>query len=156
MRKITRTWTTKSGVVKTKTYTYTGTGKSRRGLTLVGKNGKVNKKNLEKFKDEIKANTSLTTAEKQGLIADVNIISKQRAKEGRRLTTTGFFGELENSRITRMLANAGYSAEEAAQELGVSETDILNTKNWKNDTFTIGGISYLVKFTYTGSLFTKI
>lgn len=155
-RKVTRTWTTKSGVTKTKTYVYKGTGKSRRGLTLVGKNGKINKKNVEKFKDQIKADTSLTTAEKQGFIADLNIMTKQRMSEGRKLTTTGFYGELQSSKITRLLANAGYSSEEAAMELGVNEIDILNTSNWSGDVFSFGGVSYLVKFTYTGSLFTKI
>lgn len=155
-RKITRTWITKSGIAKTKTYIYKGTGKSRRGLTLVGKGGKINKKNIEKFKDQIKADKSLTTAEKQGFIADLNIITKQRVNEGKKLTTTGFYGELESSKITRLLANAGYSAEEAAMELGVSESDILNTSNWSGDVFSSGGAAYLVKFTYTGSLFTKI
>lgn len=155
-RNITRTWTTKSGITKTKTYTYTGKGKSRRGLTLVGKNGKINKKNLEKFKNEIKADNSLTTAEKQGIIADVNIMAKQRAQEGRKLTTTGFYGELQNTKISRLLANAGYSVEEAANELGITETDILNTSNWSGDIFRFAGITYQVKFTYTGSLFTAI
>lgn len=155
-RKVTRTWTTKSGITKTKTYVYKGTGKSRRGLTLVGKNGKINKKNVQKFKDQIKADTSLTTAEKQGFIADLNIMTKQRMAEGRKLTTTGFYGELQSSKVTRLLANAGYSSEEAAMELGISETDILNTSNWNGDVFSFGGASYLIKFTYTGSLFTKI
>ena len=155
-RKITRTWITKSGITKTKTYIYTGRGKSRRGLTLVGKNGKINKKNVEKFKDEIRNDNSLTTAEKQGFIADLNIMTKQRMAEGRKLTTTGFYGELSSSKINRLLANAGYSVEEAAMELGINEGDILNAGNWSGDVFTFGGVSYLVKFTYTGSLFTKV
>ena len=155
-RKITRTWITKSGITKTKTYIYTGRGKSRRGLTLVGKNGKINKKNVEKFKDEIRNDNSLTTAEKQGFIADLNIMTKQRMAEGRKLTTTGFYGELSSSKINRLLANAGYSVEEAAMELGLNEGDILNAGNWSGDVFTFGGVSYLVKFTYTGSLFTKV
>ena len=155
-RKITRTWTTKSGITKTKTYTYAGRGKSRRGLTLVGKNGKINKKNVEKFKDEIRNDNSLTTAEKQGFIADLNIMTKQRAGEGRKLTTTGFYGELSSSRINRLLANAGYSVEEAAMELGINEADILNAANWSGDVFSYGGKNWSVKFTYTGSLFTLI
>ena len=155
-RNITRTWTTKSGITKTKTYTYTGKGKSRRGLTLVGKNGKVNKKNIEKFKNEINADSSLTAAEKRGLIADLNIIAKQRAKDKSKLTTTGFYGELASTKISTLLANAGYSVEEAADELGITETDILDAKNWSGDILTIGATSWRVKFTYTGSLFTAI
>ena len=55
-----------------------------------------------------------------------------------------------------MLINAGYSPEEAAAELGVSESDIMNTKNWSGDVFTFAGLSYQFKFGYTGSMFTKI
>lgn len=156
MRKVTRTWTTKSGITRTKTYTYSGSGKSRRGRTLVSKRGVLNKKNIEQFKNEIRADNSLTPAEKQGLIADINIMTKQRAKENRKLTTTGFYGELQSTKITRLLANAGYSSEEAAMELGISEYDILNPANWNGDIFNFGGVSYTVKFTYTGSLFTRI
>jgi hypothetical protein len=155
-RNITRTWTTKKGVVKTKTYTYQGSGKSRRGLTLVGKNGKINKKNIEKFKNEVRADSSLTAAEKQGIISDINIMTKQRAKEGRKLTTTGFYGEMQGSRVERLLANAGYSLEEAAEELNITEADLLDANNWSGDIFKYAGISYQVKFTYTGSLFTRI
>lgn len=155
-RNITRTWTTKSGITKTKTYTYTGKGKSRRGLTLVGKNGKINKKNIEKFKDEINNDSSLNASEKRTLIADLNIVAKQRAKSGRKLTTTGFYGEMQSSKVSRVLANAGYSVEEAAAELGVTETDILNSGNWSGDVLTIGATSWTLKFTYTGSLFTAI
>lgn len=155
-RNITRTWTTKSGITKTKTYTYTGKGKSRRGLTLVGKGGKINKKNIDKFKNEINADNSLTAAEKRGLIADLNIIAKQRVKDRSKLTTTGFYGELANTKVSTLLANAGYSIEEAAAELGVSESDILDSGNWYGDVLTIGAASWTVKFTYTGSIFTAI
>lgn len=153
MKPIKRTWTRKDGTVVVKYYER---GKSRRGLTLVGKGGKINKKNLQKFKDEINKDTSLTTAEKQGFIADAEIMAKQRAKEGRKLTTTGFYGELQSSKISRLLANAGYSSEEAALELGVNEADILNAANWSGDVFSFGGKNWSVKFTYTGSLFTLI
>jgi hypothetical protein len=165
-RKITRTWITKSGITKTKTYIYEGRGKSRRGLTLVGKNGKVNKKNVDKFKDEIRADSSLTTAEKYGLIKDVDILVKTRAVNGKKLTTSGFYGKQIGAtkdpqlnkikNIERLLANAGYSAEEAAEELDIDESDILDASNWMGDIFNFAGASYQVKFTYTGSLFTRI
>jgi hypothetical protein len=155
-RTVKRTWTTKSGITKTKTFTYTGKGKSRRGLTLVGKNGRLNKKNVEKFKNEINADNSLTAAEKRGLIADLNIITKQRVKDKSKLTTTGFYGELASTKISTLLANAGYSIEEAAEELGITEADILESKNWRGDILTVGAASWAVKFTYTGSLFTAI
>lgn len=150
-----RTWTTKSGITKTKTYTY-GVGKSRRGKVLVSKSGKLNKKNIKAFKDEINSSTKYTEAEKRSLIADLNIMLKQRQKSNRRLTTTGFVGELESEAVSRMLSNAGYSIEEAATELGVSEADLLDAKNWKDDVFTIGSVAYQFKFNYTGSVFDRI
>jgi hypothetical protein len=165
-RNVKRTWTTKNGITKTKIYTYQGSGKSRRGLTLVSKKGKINKKNIEKFKNEIKADTELTTAEKYGLIKDVDILVQTRSENGKKLTTTGFYGKQIGAskdeqinkirNIERLLANAGYSVEEAAEELDIDESDILETSNWSGDIFTFAGISYQVKFTYTGSLFTKV
>lgn len=152
---VTRTWTTKSGIKKTKTYTY-GVGKSRRGKVLVSKSGKLNKKNIQAFKDEINKSTKYTEAEKRSLIADLNIMLKQRQKSNRRLTTTGFVGELESEAVSRMLSNAGYSIEEAATELGVSEADLLDKKNWKDDVFTIGAVAYQFRFNYTGSVFDRI
>lgn len=155
-RKITRTWTTKSGITKTRTYTYKGVGKSRRGKTLVSKSGKINKKNLEQFKNEIDASTEYNDAEKRALKADLNIIIKQRVKSGKKLTTTGFLGELSNDSITRMLVNAGYSPEEAARDLDVDISDLLNVKNWNNDIFTVGSLTYQFQYSYTGSLFTRL
>lgn len=152
---VTRTWTTKSGITRTKTYTY-GVGKSRRGKVLVSKSGTLNKKNIQAFKDEINSSKRYTAAEKRALIADLNIIIKQRQKSNRKLTTTGFVGEIEDKAISRMFANAGYSAEEAAKELGVSEADILDKRNWSGETFTLGPVAYQFKFNYTGSVFEKI
>lgn len=155
-RKVTRTWTTKSGITKTKTYTYKGAGKSRRGKTLVSKSGKINKKNLDQFRNEIDASTEYNDAEKRALKADLNIIIKQRVKSGKKLTTTGFLGELSNDAITRMLVNAGYSPEEAARDLGVDVSELLDTKNWNNDIFMFGTLAYQFQYSYTGSLFTQI
>lgn len=150
-----RTWTTKSGITKTKSYTY-GVGKSRRGKVLVSKSGTLNKKNIQAFKDEINNSKKYSAAEKRALIADLNIIIKQRQKSNRKLTTTGFVGEIEDKAISRMFANAGYSAEEAARELGVTEAEILDKRNWSGETFTLGSVAYQFKFNYTGSVFEKI
>ena len=155
-RKITRTWTTKSGITKTKTYIYKGTGKSRRGKTLVSKSGKLNTKNIDIFKNEILANTSYSESERRALLADLNIIIKQRSKSGKKLTTTGFLGELSSDTITRMLVNAGYSPEEAAADIGVNVADLLDQSNWNNDIFTFGSLSYRFEYSYTGNLFTAI
>lgn len=134
--------------------------KSRRGRTLVSTSGKLyayNKKNIDDFKKEIMSSKEYTDAEKRGLIADLNIKIKQRMKDGKKLTTTGFFGELASDQIERMLVNAGYSLEEAAEELGVSEADLLDKRNWSGsgDTFKHAGDTWLFSFKYTGAVFKK-
>jgi len=133
--------------------------KSRRGRTLVSKSGRLNasnKKNIDALKTEILNSKEYSDAEKRGLIADLNIIIKQRMKDGKKLTTTGFFGELASDKIERMLINAGYSIEEAAEELQVDEADLLDMKNWSGDKFTHAGDTWLFSFKYTGAVFTRV
>lgn len=158
---VTRTWMRKDGTVITKTYSY-GQGKSRRGKTLITKSGKLNKKNINAYKAEIDANTKLNPLEKRTLKNDLDVYLKQRLiesknKANRRLTTTGFEGWLGQTKIETMLANAGYSTEDAAAELGISEADILDESRWSNDEFTsASGAKYKFKFQYTGSAFERV
>ncbi len=95
MRKVTRTYYSKRlGKIVTKTYTY-GEGKSRRGLTLVGKDGKItpnSKKNVLKFKESIDNNPFLSRAEKITLKNKLDALIKVRHDSGKKLTTTGFYG----------------------------------------------------------------
>lgn len=126
--------------------------KSTRGLTLVGKNGRIDKKNIQKFKDTIDANKAYTAAEKRYLKADLDAMVAQRHKANQKLTTTGFLGHLESDKISKMFTNAGYSTAEVAAEYGLSEAELLNPKNWAGNEFTSGGRALTFTFTYQGDI----
>ena len=149
-----RTWTRRDGTKVTKTYEY-GVGKSRRGITLISKSGKLNKKNFDKFKAEIQNSTEYSLAEKRALLADLNAVVKNRLKNQKKLTSTGFMGEIAADKIERMFANAGYSLEEAARELEVSEAELLDTSNWSGEEFTSKKGKFKFRFDYTGNMFER-
>lgn len=136
--------------------------KSKRSKRLVSKNGKVNwnnKKNIAELKDAILKSSEYTDREKDTLINKLDALVKNRSENGKSLTVNGFFGKYvedndpEIRAIRRLLRNAGYSPEEAAEELDIDVKDILKKENWKDDTFTYKGKSYTVQFNYTTSIF---
>lgn len=149
-----RTWKRADGTVITRTYTY-GVGKSRRGRVLVNAKGVINKKNVDKFKDEIR-NSAISSAEKRTLLADLDARLRERKRNKKKLTTTGFAGLQQTEKIERLFVNAGYSISEAAAEFGLSEEELLKPENWSGDVYTQGGNQYAFAFTYTGALFSKL
>lgn len=156
MKKITRTWTTKKGVTKTKTYKYDQKFKSRKSKTLVTKSGNVNKKNVKEFKEEIMNSSEYNDAEKRTLINDLNIIIRKREKDRRKLTVNGFLGEISDDAIDRMFANAGASVEEIAAWYDLDEADIRDKKNWSGDVLTIDKKSYRFSHNYNAGLLEAI
>lgn len=144
-------WSKKKRDYVTKTYTYEG--KSRRGKVLVSKSGKVNKKNVEAYRQQIDNNDNFSQAEKRMLKADLDNLIRQRSKNGQKMTTTGFEGYEAETRVERFFVNAGYSVSEAAETLGVSEEELYDENNWQGNVLTVGGQSYEVKFNYTESMF---
>lgn len=136
--------------------------KSSRGLVLVSAKGKVNQKNVDKFKDIIDSNDSYTLKDKISLKArlDEYVYQRKSEKNGKRLTSSGFLGHIEatkkdSNRVKRLMANAGYSPEEVAREYDIDIDELLNLDNWSGDTFTYQGRTYLFSFTYTGSIFSE-
>ena len=130
--------------------------KSKRGRTLVGKNGvisKNSKKNVDEFIKQIEARDDLSSAEKITLVSDVRAYVDAYHGQKQKLTTNGFFAHYESDKVNRMLTNAGYTANELAQELGVTEDDILNSKNWDKDIFM--GV-WQLDFNYTGPILKHI
>ena len=126
--------------------------KSKRGRTLVGKNGvisKNSKKNVERLVNEIRNRDDISDKEKIGLISDLETEVKTAHINGKKLTVNGFFAKQEEDKINRLLVNAGYTAEELAEEIGVSVEDILDEKNWNKDTFM--GV-WQLQFNYTGEI----
>lgn len=151
-RVVVRTWfNKKTGKSVTRTYTYAH--KSKKGLTLVDKRGRILKKNVERFEDTILNSPNYTDAEKRMLIADLKATIKQRKHDTRKLTTSGFMGKQEQNAITRFLANAGYSVDEFADEIGVSVDDVLEKTNWSDGIFKVDNRSFRFNWTYTGQFY---
>ena len=130
--------------------------KSKRSRTLVGKNGRISqnsKKNVEALIEKINERTDLTKAEKSTLINDVKAYVDSYHQNGKKLTENGFWAHYDEDKISRMLTNAGYTADELAEEIGVSVEDVLNADNWNKDTFMD---SWIINFNYTGPLLSHI
>lgn len=130
--------------------------KSKRSRTLVGKNGKItsnSKKNVNNLIDEINARTDLSRAQKTTLINDLKAYVDAYHKSNKKLTVNGFFAHYEDDKINRLLTNAGYTADELADELGVTEDEVLDPNNWSGGIF-MG--MWELDFNYTGSLLKHI
>lgn len=139
----------KTGLWITKTYTYAHP--STKGLTLVNKRGKVNTKNVERLKKTIQDNDSFKEEYKRKLLKDLEATIAQRAKDKHKLTSTGFFGKQESDSIARFFINAGYSAEEFADEYDLDVEDVLNEENWSSGDLLLGGRIFRFNWTYTGN-----
>lgn len=130
--------------------------KSKRGRTLVGKNGVISsnsKQNVENLIQAIQERTDLSSSEKITLTNDVRAYVDAYHQSHKKLTVNGFFAHYESDKINRMLTNAGYTAQELADELGISEEEVLNKANWEKDVF-MG--MWQLDFNYTGPLLKHI
>lgn len=129
---------------------------SKRGKTLVGKNGRItnnSKKNVEQYKAQIDARTDLSDREKRSLKADVDAYVSQAHREGKKLTTNGLEARYKNDSVNRLLTNAGYTPEEFAEEAGVDVDTVMNPDSWSNGLF-LG--MYEINFQYAGSILRKV
>lgn len=104
-------------------------------LTVIGKRG-IYKERLEalvkQFEDEEDYATAfdLEALEEQ-LESDV-----AKGKIGR-ITAKSLISRAQQSKIARMFINAGYTVEQAAEEVGVSVDTLINEKNWDGSIFTV-------------------
>ena len=69
---------------------------------------------------------------------------------------------ISENKIERFALNIGYSTQELADMLTdeknkiiVTEEDILNSKNWEKDTFSLGKNTWIFTFKYNGLPFVK-
>lgn len=154
-RKIKRTYFSKKlGQMVTKEYTYEHT--SKKGKVLVDKRGRIIKKNLEKVKQDINSREDLNESEKRALTVNLDALVDQRKQDKRKLTTNGFYGTMSDSKVGRMLSNAGYSVEEVSKMYNIDEEALLNEENWNGETFSYKGRSFLLQFGYTLDIFKEI
>lgn len=151
-RTITRTWTTKSGEVKTATYTYKN---KQRQYTLIYKSGKINDSAplnalREKYSQGDVSKAFRFDARIRQFIKDA-----QNKKVSKRLTWNSLQARLTNSSIERVIRNFGYDPEEFAIEIAtrynqVIDVDyILNDSHWDSDyTFLLLPDGQRVEFVY--------
>lgn len=126
--------------------------KSKRGRTLVGKDGRItsnSKKNVQNLINEISANEEYSDSEKITLINDLNAYVEQAHIDKKKMTVNGFWARYEENKISRMLVNAGYTPDELAKEIGVTEDEVMNPNNWNKGVF-MG--KWELSFQYTGEL----
>lgn len=127
-----------------------------RDRKVLVKNGKVHDKNVDSYINKIKRSKVLTDKEKLTLINDLKAKVKEYAQDGKTLSNYGFEGHRANNAIDRLFANAGRSIEDAAAEIGVSEQDLRNPKNWNDGVFTLNGKAWEFRMSYTGDVLSEI
>ena len=149
-RVVRKYWSKKQGKQIVKVYEYKH--KSTRKPTLVGKNGKVNTKNVNKYKQEIMSDPNLTPSQKRTIVNDLDAVIKDRKATGKKLTVAGFEGHRARNEVDRMFANAGRDIDDVAAEHNIDPNALRNTKNWNGNQFTWNGETWTFKFSYTGDL----
>ena len=119
----------------------------KRGKVIVNAKGKINKKNFDKFmeevKDEIKVNFKKGVYGDRELdeviranVQDIKDYVNTRAQDKSRLTTSGIRGaKFANTRAANYLLNMGLDLDEAAKEYGVTVDELINDDNWVGNQF---------------------
>lgn len=143
-RKVTRSWTKKSGEVVTKTYEYDVRGVKSR--LLVNKTGHVYKNRLKEFITEYGG------ADVYDIEAYIDFYSEHK----QRLSEQTLRSKLADNKYEKMFLNVGRSPMELAQELGTTVGELTNEKNWDGSILKINGMEYLFEFRYSGDVLTRI
>lgn len=132
----------------------------------------LREKEWNEFINKIKNDTSMTGAEKITIKNDLERVkndilrgkSNYRTESGRlrRIDESSMLSRISENKMERMALNMGYSTQELADMLTdekkniiVTEEDILNSKNWVKDTFSLGGNTWVFTFKYNGLPFVK-
>lgn len=155
-------WVNKNGEATIRTYQYKDykkkSGRAKRSKLLVGKNGRIgenNKKNLEKYFAEIDANPEFSQAEKISLKNMMKAKINDAKKEGKSLSIKSAESQIAKTKQEKYIINLGYEADDLARELNIDVEDLLDPKNWDNDTLTVGGIAWQFRFNYEGDAYVR-
>lgn len=171
-RVVRRYYSKKLGRYVEKTYEYKNYKDVKTTKLFNVKNGHyvLREKEWNDFINKIKNDTNITGAEKITVISDLKRIKNDilRGKNNyktskgrlRRIDEESMLARIAESKIERMALNMGFSTQELADMLTddnitVTEEDILNSKNWQNDTFSLGKNSWIFTFKYNGLPFIK-
>lgn len=128
MRKVTRTYTKKTGETVVKTYTYRK--KASKGGTLVYKSGKKNTALIAALKATYAGDDAVEFE------AKLDSFMRKKAYKRGRLTVETMKTKMLNDTISKIIANFGYEPEEVATELSAMYNEnidvnyLLNVNNW--------------------------
>lgn len=173
-RVVRRYYSKKLGKYVEKTYEYKKYKNVKTTKLFDIKNGHyvLKEKEWNEFINKIKLDTSMTGAEKITIKNDLERVkndilrgkSNYRTESGRlrRIDESSILARISENKLERMALNMGYSTQELADMLTdekkniiVTEEDILNSKNWVKDTFSLGGNTWVFTFKYNGLPFVK-
>lgn len=171
-RVVRRYYSKKLGRYVEKTYEYKNYKDVKTTKLFNVKNGHyvLREKEWDDFINKIKNDTNITGAEKITVISDLKRIKNDilrgknnyKTSKGRlkRIDEASMLARIAENKIERMALNMGFSTQELADMLTddnitVTEEDILNSKNWENDTFSLGKNSWIFTFKYNGLPFIK-
>ena len=171
-RVVRRYYSKKLGGYVEKTYEYKNYKDVKTTKLFNVKNGHyvLREKEWNDFINKIKNDTSMTGAEKITVKNDLERIKNDilRGKNNyktskgrlRRIDEESMLARIAENKIERMALNMGFSTQELADMLTddnitVTEEDILNSKNWEKDTFSLGKNSWIFTFKYNGLPFIK-
>lgn len=166
-RVVRRYYSKKLGEYVEKTYEYKEYKNVRTPKLFDVKSGHyvLREKEWNEFINKIKLDTSMTGAEKITIKNDLERVkndilrgkSNYKTQKGRlrRIDESSMLARVSENKTERMALNMGYSTQELADMIGVTEEDILNRKNWEWDTFSLGGNTWIFTFKYNGLPFVK-
>lgn len=166
-RVVRRYYSKKLGEYVEKTYEYKEYKNVRTPKLFDVKSGHyvLREKEWNEFINKIKLDTSMTGAEKITIKNDLERVkndilrgkSNYKTQKGRlrRIDESSMLARVSENKTERMALNMGYSTQELADMIGVTEEDILNRKNWEGDTFSLGGNIWIFTFKYNGLPFVK-
>lgn len=136
-------------VEKTYTYDYKATGRKTRAKILTSK-GKLVQKNYARLLE------GKSPADRASIATQIELWKSQ----GKGILTESRLGFLlSRNKVLNFLDNTGLTVEQACDELGVTEEVLLDSNNWKDNTFTnpSTGEVWRVEFSYDGeNVFTPV
>lgn len=164
-RKVTRTWKTKSGKIKSKTYVYDESnlifrkGKDGKYIDIIDKDGKTRFQKLRDSVDKMHINTADRITLKNELDIEYNeIMNKESVYASElqggynRIDVNSMVSRLHDERLDKLATNLGVSVTDLADELGVSESDLRNAE-FEKGKVKLNGKEYAINFKYNESHF---
>ena len=126
---------------------------------IINEKGELQKENYEKYIKILK--DTINMADYFDLEDIIKSWPHNTDTKGKKLTLKTLMSKKTENRREKMFINAGITLEEAANELGANDYDLLNENLWSTDDddnpiFKWEGEFYLFNFTYEGSVWTLL